>query len=295
MAYSMTGFGRGEKVFDTRKYTVEIKSVNNRYCDINIRMPRMFNFADTRIRKQITDRLVRGKVDVFINYVDSNSEAEAVTINTGLVKAYSDAALQIAKMTGRVDDLGTARLAMYPDVMNVSQTRVDEDMLGDELVAAVDAAIDGMLAMRKREGDNLLKDILGKIDKLQELRDQTAQRAPLVVEAYRAKLAARIDDLLSSEQREFYDESRLSAEVAVFADRCAIDEELTRLVSHFAQAHKILAKDGPVGKQMDFLVQEINREVNTTGSKANDIEITNNVLQMKNTVEEIREQIQNLV
>ena len=295
MAYSMTGFGRGEKIFDTRKYTVELKSVNNRYCDINIRMPRIFNFADARIRKQITDRLLRGKVDVFINYDDSNSAAETVAINSGLVRAYSDAAAAIASMTGRADDLGTSRLAAYPDVLSVSSSAVDEDKLGDELITAVDCAIDGMIKMRKREGDNLLKDILVKLDRLETLRDEIAARAPMVVELYRSKLSSRMDELLTSEQREFYDDERLAAEVAVFADRCAIDEELKRLVSHFAQGRKILARDGALGKQMDFLVQEINREINTTGSKANDLEITNSVLQMKNTVEEIREQIQNLV
>jgi uncharacterized protein YicC (UPF0701 family) len=239
MPYSMTGFGRAEKIFATRKYSVELKSVNSRYCDLNIRMPRLFNFADAAVRKQITDSLTRGKVDVFINYQDTASESETVTVNEGLVKAYSDAAAKIADVSGRLDDLGVARLASYPDVLQVSQTSVDE--------------------------------------------------------GYRAKLAARVDELLTSEQKEFYDESRLAAEVAVFADKCAVDEELTRLKSHFAQAHKILAGDGACGKQMDFLVQEINREVNTCGSKANDIEITNRVLAMKNTVEEIREQIQNLV
>jgi len=295
MPYSMTGFGRAEKTFATRKYSVELKSVNSRYCDLNIRMPRLFNFADAAVRKQITDSLTRGKVDVFINYQDTASESETVTVNEGLVKAYSDAAAKIADVSGRPDDLGVARLASYPDVLQVSQTSVDEDMLGAELAQTVAEALDAMKAMRKREGDALAENILGKIGTLAGIRDEIEERSPAVIEGYRAKLAARVDELLTSEQKEFYDESRLAAEVAVFADKCAVDEELTRLKSHFAQAHKILAGDGACGKQMDFLVQEINREVNTCGSKANDIEITNRVLAMKNTVEEIREQIQNLV
>ena len=295
MPYSMTGFGRAEKIFATRKYSVELKSVNSRYCDLNIRMPRLFNFADAAVRKQITDSLTRGKVDVFINYQDTASESETVTVNEGLVKAYSDAAAKIADVSGRPDDLGVARLASYPDVLQVSQTSVDEDMLGAELAETVAEALDAMKAMRKREGDALAENILGKIGTLSGIRDEIEERSPAVIEGYRAKLAARVDELLTSEQKEFYDESRLAAEVAVFADKCAVDEELTRLKSHFAQAHKILAGDGACGKQMDFLVQEINREVNTCGSKANDIEITNRVLAMKNTVEEIREQIQNLV
>ena len=291
----MTGFGRAEKIFATRKYSVELKSVNSRYCDLNIRMPRLFNFADASVRKQITDSLTRGKVDVFINYQDTASESETVTVNEGLVKAYSDAAASIAGITGRTDDLGVARLASYPDVLQVSQTSVDEDMLGAELSETVAEALNAMKAMRKREGDALAENILTKIATLADIRDEIEERSPAVIDGYRTKLSARVDELLTSEQKEFYDESRLAAEVALFADKCAVDEELTRLKSHFAQAHKILAGDGACGKQMDFLVQEINREINTCGSKANDIEITNRVLQMKNTVEEIREQIQNLV
>jgi len=295
MPYSMTGFGRAEKIFATRKYSVELKSVNSRYCDLNIRMPRILNFADTAVRKQITDALIRGKVDVFINYQDTSSECETITINEGLAKAYSDAAANIAAITGREDDLGVSRLASYPDVLQVSQAAVDEEVMGKELADTVAEALDAMKAMRKREGDALASNILTKIATLAGIRDEIEERSPAVIDGYRAKLSARVDELLTSEQKEFYDESRLAAEVALFADKCAVDEELTRLKSHFAQADKILAGDGACGKQMDFLVQEINREVNTCGSKANDIEITNRVLAMKNTVEEIREQIQNLV
>ena len=295
MPYSMTGFGRAEKIFATRKYSVELKSVNSRYCDLNIRMPRILNFADTAVRKQITDALIRGKVDVFINYQDTSSECETITINEGLAKAYSDAAANIAAITGREDDLGVSRLASYPDVLQVSQTAVDEEVMGRELADTVAEALAGMNAMRKREGDALASNILTKISTLAGIRDEIEERSPAVIDGYRARLSARVDELLTSEQKEFYDEGRLASEVALFADKCAVDEELTRLKSHFAQADKILAGDGACGKQMDFLVQEINREVNTCGSKANDIEITNRVLAMKNTVEEIREQIQNLV
>jgi uncharacterized protein (TIGR00255 family) len=161
--------------------------------------------------------------------------------------------------------------------------------MGRELADTVAEALAGMNAMRKREGDALASNILTKISTLAGIRDEIEERSPAVIDGYRARLSARVDELLTSEQKEFYDEGRLAAEVALFADKCAVDEELTRLKSHFAQADKILAGDGACGKQMDFLVQEINREVNTCGSKANDIEITNRVLAMKNTVEEIRE------
>lgn len=295
MAYSMTGFGRGEKVFETRKYNIELKSVNSRFCDISIRMPRIFNYLDADIRRVITDRLLRGKIDVYINYEDQGEAGQTVTVNTGLAKEYSNAAKAIADLTGRTDDFGVARLATMQDVLSVTQNEINEEQASKELLETLNIAIDGMLQMRKREGENLVVSILGKVDSLEAIRAEVVTRAPEVIEAYRQKLTNRINEILTGDQREFYDDSRLAAEVAVFADKCAIDEEMARLSSHFSQARKILAEDGSVGKKMDFLVQEINREVNTTGSKANDIEITSRVLTMKNLVEEIREQIQNLV
>ena len=291
----MTGFGRGEKIYDTRRYTVELKSVNNRYCDINIRMPRLFNFADSKVRKLISDELVRGKVDVFISYDDSMSAATEVVLNEGLVKAYASAVTRISEVTGIESDLSPSRLSNYPDVLTVKQNQLDEDALYAELESAIKDAINGMKEMRLTEGNNLSEDILGKVAELSRLRDEIAEHAPSVVADYRARLNARIEELLGDEKAAFYDEARLAAEVAVFADKCAIDEELKRLISHFKQAKDILSSKGSVGKKMDFLVQEINREINTCGSKANSLEITNRVLLMKNLVEEMREQIQNLV
>lgn len=295
MAYSMTGFGRGEKLYDTRRYTVELKSVNNRYCDINIRMPRLFNFADSSIRKLISDELIRGKVDVFISYEDSASASTEVVLNEGLAKAYADAVTKIAAVTGIESDLSPSRLTNYPDVLTVRQNQLDEDQILFELSSAIKEAIDGMKDMRLKEGNNLCADILGKISELSRLRDEIAEHAPSVVADYRTRLNNRIEELLGDDKAAFYDEARLAAEVAVFADKCAIDEELKRLISHFGQANSILSSKGTVGKKMDFLVQEINREINTIGSKANSLEITNRVLLMKNLVEEMREQIQNLV
>ena len=295
MAYSMTGFGRGEKIVDTRRYTVEIKSVNSRFCDINVRMPRLFNFAEASVRKKINDTLGRGKVDVFINFEDSQSAGSEVVLNEGLISAYSKAVSRTAEITGRTDDMSASRLTYFPDVISVRQNSVDEDVLGEELTECVGAALEEMLSMRKREGDNLASDITDKVCELEKMREEIAAHAPEVVADYRKRLSDRIDELLDDSKREFYDEARLAAEVAVFADKCAIDEELKRLKSHFDQAHRIMAFDGAVGKKMDFLIQEINREVNTIGSKANDIDITNRVLAMKNLIEEMREQIQNLV
>ena len=295
MAHSMTGFGRGEKVFGTRRYSVEIKSVNSRFCDINIRMPKLFNFADANLRKLISDILVRGKVDVFISYEDDSESSSEVVVNQGLVKAYSDAISEIASITGRADDANATRLAAFPDVLTTRQKEIDEESIYTELLETMKVALDGIQEMRNIEGANLISDIIDKINSLEKIKDEIADRAPEVIEEYRVRLSDRIDELLADNNKAFYDEARITAEVAVFADKCAIDEELKRLTSHFSQGKRILAVDDSVGKKMDFLIQEINRETNTIGSKANDLEITNRVLLMKNVIEEMREQIQNLV
>ena len=295
MAYSMTGFGRAEKIFSTRRYTVEIKSVNSRFCDINIRLPRLFNFAESGLRKQISDTLGRGKIDCYVTYEDQESASTEVSVNAGLAKAYSDAIIKLSEVTGRQDDLTATRLSSYQDVLIIRQAAVDEDTLLSEITEVMGLALDGMLQMRKTEGEVLKNDLLEKVDLLGKIRDEISTRAPLVIEDYKVRLSDRIDEILDSEKRAFYDDARLAAEVAVFADKAAIDEELARLLSHFSQAETILASEGGIGKKMDFLIQEINREVNTIGSKANDLEITNRVLLMKNEIEKIREQIQYLV
>ena len=295
MAQSMTGFGRSEKVFDSRRYSIEIKSVNSRFCDINIRMPKLFNFADANIRKLISDTLVRGKVDVFISFEDDSDEACEVVVNSSLVKAYSDAITDISKITGRADDANAARLAVFPDVLLTRQKIVDENVIGDELEQTLKEALDEIMEMRSAEGLNLVSDLIDKINSLEKVKAEIEDRAPSVVEEYKVRLSDRIEELLADNNKAFYDEARITAEVAVFADKCAIDEELKRLGSHFSQGKRILAVDDSVGKKMDFLIQEINRETNTIGSKANDLEITNRVLDMKNIVEEMIEQIQNLV
>ena len=295
MAYSMTGFGRAEKIFSTRRYTVELKSVNSRYCDINIRLPRLFNFAESGLRKQITDTLGRGKVDCYVTYEDQESASTEVAVNEGLAKAYSEAIIKLCEVTGRQDDLTATRLSSYQDVLIIRQASVDEETLGKEISEVMAEALNGMLQVRKAEGEALCKDLLSKVEYLEGIRNEIATRAPSVIEDYKVRLSDRIDEILDSEKRAFYDDARLAAEVAVFADKAAIDEELARLISHFSQARSILTSEGGIGKKMDFLVQEINREVNTIGSKANDLEITNRVLLMKNEIEKIREQIQNLV
>ena len=195
----MTGFGRGEKIYDTRKYSIEIKSVNSRFCDISIRMPRIFNYLDSDVRRIITDRLLRGKIDVFINYEDQGESGQTVTVNAGLAKEYSEAAKAISAVTGRTDDFGVERIALMQDVLSVTQNEIDEEAAAKEIIETLNEAIGGMLQMRKREGDNLVSSILSKIDALEALREEVVTRAPEVVEYYKQKLTARINDILTSE------------------------------------------------------------------------------------------------
>lgn len=294
MAFSMTGYGRAEATYVTRRYLVEIKSVNNRFCDISVRMPRGYSVLENKIREKITERLIRGKIDVFVTIEDVGDGNSTVELNTGLAKAFSDAVKQVAELTGRVDSSDAYQIARCPDVLVARANSLTPEEAGAELLPVLDLAIDDILKMRKVEGEKLVNDLLEKVKSFESMHAAVKLRAPLVPEEYRERLMARIQDLLDDKANLVYDETRREAEVAVFADKCAIDEELTRLSSHMNQLRETLSGNGSIGKRLDFILQEMNREVNTIGSKANDITITNYVLDMKTELEKIREQIQNL-
>jgi len=294
MAISMTGFGRAESVFTTRRYCVEIKSVNNRYCDIQLRMPRAYLVFDPKIRERVTAALVRGKIDVFVTIEDVGDGNTTVEANLGLAKAYSDAIQEIAAATGREDHTSSYDIARMQDVLTSRAVTCTEEEMEKELFSVLDMALSAISNMRRIEGNRLVADLDEKLKVFSTLHQQVSERAPLVPQEFRAKLMARMEELLADTTGLYFDEARRDAEVAIFADRCAIDEEVTRLTSHIAQLSSTLHDEGSIGKRLDFLLQEMNREVNTIGSKANDLEITNNVLAMKNELEKIREQIQNL-
>lgn len=294
MAHSMTGFGRGEATEGDRRITVEIKSVNNRFCDIQIRQPRIMAALESRVREVISRRLVRGKIDVFINYEDNSAEAFRVHCDLGLSRAYAIALRDMARAIDAPDSLNAATIARFNDVLRVESAQVEPDAVWSLLNRALDLALDGIVAMRRLEGAKLTRDILVKAAAIRDLREKVAVRAPLVPAEYRQRLMLRIDELLGAQARQLYDEQRLAAEVALYADKCAIDEELVRLNSHLEQLGQIMAEDGAIGKKLDFLLQEINREINTIGSKANDLELVQCVVQMKSDLEKIREQIQNI-
>lgn len=294
MAYSMTGFGRGEASLDEQKITIEIKSVNNRFCDIQIRQPRLLAALESRIREATGKCLSRGKIDLFINYEDKRADSIKVLADINLAEAYVTAFREIADSTSIPEGLNAALIGRMNDVMHVESARIDEESVWQLLDLALNQALANLLSMRRQEGQKLVDDILLKLEQLEKMLEQIALRAPTVPVEYRAKLKQRLQDLLEDQAGAFFDEQRMAAEIAVFADKCAIDEELVRLGSHFVQMKQMLEETEPIGKKLDFLMQEINREVNTIGSKANDLQLTRLVVNMKSELEKIREQVQNL-
>lgn len=294
MATSMTGFGRGETVGANRRINVEIKTINNRYCDIQIRIPRILAELENRIREEISRQVSRGKIDVYINFEDNSPDASRVICDTGLARAYAAALREIAVAAEVPDSMNAGVISRFSDVLHVESSQVDPESVWQLLQQALQQALASLNQMRRLEGGRLAADLLQRGDCLEVLRQEVSQRAPLVVADYRLRLRTRIDELLGEQSAELFDEQRLAAEVALYADKCSIDEELVRLHSHLRQLSEILQIDEPIGKKLDFLIQEINREINTIGSKANDLELVNRVVAMKSELEKVREQIQNL-
>lgn len=291
MSKSMTGYGRGEAVLNGRSFVVEVRSVNNRYLDCNVKCPREFLFVEDKVKKQVQAATTRGKVDVFITVDSSKAEGVRVTVNQPLAESYR-AALQVLAGTYQLrDDVSVSLLSRFPEVLQVEKAADDLDALGADLCSVVDLALERYNDMRAREGARLASDILTKLDTLEDYVSRVEARSPQTVAEYRARLLAKMEELLANTQ---IDEGRILTEAALFADKVAVDEETVRLRSHFAQAREMLAGGQPVGRKLDFLVQEINRETNTICSKGNDLEIARLGVEMKSEIEKIREQIQNL-
>lgn len=287
--YSMTGYGKAEYVNEGMNITVEIRTVNNRNLDINTKIPRAFIGLEDVVRGVIKDKLSRGRVDVFVNYKDDSSSSVNVSVNLELAKAYYTASEEIAKSLGIVNDYSVSRLMSAPDVLS-SDGVTDYAEYKDVLVSLTASAIDALNVMRKTEGEKLVLDMKARMETIKKFVDKIKERAPLVAKEYKEKLKDRIETYLQGVE---FDEARLLNEVAFFTDKSNIDEELTRLYSHISQFYEIIKIDG-AGKKLDFLIQEFNRETNTICSKSNDIEITNIGLNLKNEIEKIREQVQNL-
>jgi uncharacterized protein (TIGR00255 family) len=292
MIKSMTGFGRGENLQEGKEFTVEIKTVNHRYCDISIRMPRQIGFLEDKVRELVAKAISRGKADVYISYSNHSDDSKQVTLDEALAKTYISAVEALRDKYSLRDDISVSLISKYPDVLRVEQAKEDEDLLWSLLKVAVENALDALVTMRENEGEGLKRVLLDRAACIETVVAEIAKRAPEVPKEYKLKLTSRIKDLLD---QQVIDENRLEMEVAIFADKCSIDEELVRLKSHINQLKEALTiEDQPVGRKLDFLVQEMNREINTIGSKANDLLITKDVVEVKSEIEKIREQIQNI-
>ena len=293
MVKSMTGYGRGEQTFEGVQIVVELRSVNNRYLDCTVKMPRAYIFAEDAMKSKVQSGVGRGKVDVFVTITRDCGDAVTVTVNEALAKSYLEAFKRLRELGGGSvkKKFAAAELARIPDVLTVEKQEEDLDEMKERLLTVLGLAIEDFNFMRAREGQRLMDDILGRADAIERLLGEVEERSPQTVSDYRARLEAKMREVL---QNTPIDEGRLLTEAAIFADKVAVDEETVRLHSHLGQLRELRAAGGAVGRKLDFLIQEFNRETNTIGSKCSDIEITRRVVDMKAEIEKIREQVQNL-
>lgn len=291
MIKSMTGFGRSEIVEGDRKITVEMKSVNHRYLDVNIKMPKKLNFFEAAIRNELKRYIQRGKVDVFITYEDYTESNLCVKYNKELAAEYMKYLEQMAEDFSLDNDVRVSALSRYPEVLSMEEQTIDEEELWQMLERAISQAADGFVTSRIKEGENLREDLLGKLDGMLAHVEYITERSPEIISRYRQKLEEKVRELLGDAQ---IDESRLLMEVTIFADKVCVDEELVRLQSHIETTKESLIQGGGIGRKLDFIAQEMNREANTILSKANDLEISNRAIELKTEIEKVREQIQNI-
>ena len=290
MIKSMTGYGRAKYENDGRNYNIDIKSVNHKYNDISIRMPRFLNYLEDTVRKRIAKSISRGKIDVSITFENYSSKGNNIRINRELAKDYIKELKALAEETGIKCDINVIDISKFPEILKLEDND-DEELIGNELIRAVDEALEKFISMREIEGQKLVEDIKQRINLIINRVDEIAKYSEHVVEDYIIKLEERVNELLKTA---VVDETRLAQEIVIYSDKSSIEEELIRLKSHLEQFDNMLKQSSPVGKKLDFLVQEMNRETNTIGSKANCLEITNSVIEIKTELENIREQIQNI-
>lgn len=291
MLRSMTGYGRNEAIIGTKKITVEIKSVNHRFSDYNIKVPRTYGFLEDKVRVKVGEAIARGKVDIYIS-IESVGEADKViTINKELAENYITALRDLCDTFEIKNDISVNTIIHFNDIFRAEPKRDDEDELWSDVLKVLTPAIDAFLAMRKREGERIEKDLCARIKYMESLSKKIDEISPKTVDEYKKKLYSKIQELLG--EREI-DDARILTEVAIFADKVAVNEETVRLSSHYNEFYEIISSGEPAGRKLDFLIQEINREVNTIGSKASDIEIAKLVVTLKGEIEKLREQIQNI-
>lgn len=291
MIKSMTGFGRSEIVKGNRKISVEIKSVNHRYLEAGIKMPKKLNVFESRMRDLLKKYATRGKIDIFINYEDDSENQVNLKFNQNIADEYMAIFNNMSDKYNLKNDMTVGGLARFPEVITMDEVQEDEEELWHFIEEAMKAALEQFVNTRILEGENLKKDLLGKLDHMEELVTFVEKRSPEIMKEYRSKLESKVKELLGDTT---IDESRIATEVIIYADKICVDEETVRLRSHIEHARKCLNEDGGIGRKMDFIAQEMNREANTTLSKANDIEISNAAIDLKTEIEKVREQIQNI-
>ena len=287
----MTGYGRGEANLNGRPITVELRSVNNRYLDCTVKLPRIYVFAEDAVKSRVQSRISRGKVDVYITIGPSANGDVAISVNKPVADGYYAALKDLRDTYGLRDDISVSLLSRFQDVFLVEKTQEDLEALSADICTVLDLALDDFDAMRTREGEKLCQDVRSRAATIEGLVSKVEKRSPGIVADYRAKLVARMNEVLQNTQ---IDESRILIEAAIYADKVAVDEETVRLRSHLSQLDHMLSQGGAIGRKLDFLIQEFNREANTIGSKCSDIETAGYVVDIKAEIEKIREQIQNI-
>ncbi len=292
MIKSMTGFGRGEAKDSERHFIVEIKSVNHRYNDIVVRMPKRLTYLEEQLKELVKDEIKRGRVEIYITLENTGQTDTKISLNVSLVQQYYDALHEIKEKFLVQDDISVSLLSKFPDVLQVEAREENEDEIWRCLKIATLKGLEMLIKMRLAEGEKLAEDILSKCSYITSIVSKIEVRAPQVVVEYRLKLKERLNDLIDESIQ--VDENRINMEVVMFADKSSIDEEIVRLKSHINQLKRACAEQNPVGRKLDFLIQEMNREINTIGSKASDLEVINYVVEIKSELEKIREQVQNI-
>ena len=291
MIRSMTGYGKASLSVEGREYQVEIKSVNHRYLDINIKMPRTLGYLEETIKKQISEKIKRGKIDVFITFENNSQEGKDIKINKELAKIYINQLKELAQEENISSNIEVIDIAKFPDILTIKIEQEDEKIKSEILQVTKDAT-DKIIEMKNIEGQKISQDLLARIGKIENKIEEISKKSTGLIEEYVVKLEKRIKEILKTEE---IDKSRLAQEVVIYADKCSVEEEITRLKSHIYQFKNLIADNNEtIGKKLDFIIQEMNRETNTIGSKANNLEITNGVIDIKTELEDIREQTQNI-
>lgn len=291
MIRSMTGYGKAEKSIEQRMYQIEIKSVNHRYLDISVKMPKQLSYLEESIKSLISSEIKRGKVDVFITFENNSAQGKEIKINTEIAKIYIDELKKLAKQENILSNIEVTEISKYPDVLTIQNVN-DEETIKQEILEVTKIALEQLIKMKKVEGEKISEDLLERINNIKEKIQKISSLSTGLIEEYIVKLESRIKELIKDKD---IDETRLAQEVVIYADKCSIEEEVTRLNSHIYQFEELIKETNKtIGKKLDFIIQEMNRETNTIGSKANNLEITNGVIDIKTELENIREQVQNI-